>query len=58
MTYIGIDISKDSFVAAFPTVSGYQTQTYPNTVKGIRKFRTSLCDGSHRQLRFSASLSA
>lgn len=38
MTYIGIDISKDSFVAAFPKVSGYQTQTYPNTVKGIRKF--------------------
>ena len=38
MTYIGIDISKDSFVAAFPTVSGYQTHTFPNTVKGIRKF--------------------
>ncbi len=26
MTYIGIDISKASFVAAFPTVSDYQTR--------------------------------
>ncbi|MCK0193569.1 IS110 family transposase [Ornithobacterium rhinotracheale] len=47
MTYIGIDISKDSFVAAFPKVSGYQTQTYPNTVKGIRKFIGSLSVTEH-----------
>lgn len=38
VTYIGIYISKDSFVAAFSTVSGYQIRTYPNSVKGIRKF--------------------
>ncbi len=43
MTYIGIDISEDSFVAAFPTVSGYQTQT----VKGIRKFIGSLSVAEH-----------
>ena len=47
MTYIGIDISKDSFVSAFPTVSGYQTRTYPNTVKGIRKFIGSLSVTEH-----------
>lgn len=47
MTYIGIDISKDSFVAAFPKVSGFQTQTYPNTVKGIRKFIGSLSVTEH-----------
>lgn len=47
MTYIGIDISKDSFVAAFPTVSGYQTHTYPNTVKGIKKFIGSLTVTEH-----------
>ena len=47
MTYIGIDISKDSFVAAFPTVSGYQTRTYPNTAKGIRKFIGSLSVTEH-----------
>ena len=47
MTYIGIDISKDSFVAAFPIVSGYQTHTYPNTAKGIRKFIGSLSVTEH-----------
>lgn len=47
MTYIGIDISKDSFVAAFPKVPGYQTRTYPNTVKGIRKFIGSLSVTEH-----------
>ncbi|SJZ52983.1 hypothetical protein [Porphyromonas cangingivalis] len=35
MTYIGIDISKGRFVAAFPTVSGYQTRTYANTVNAV-----------------------
>ena len=29
MVYIGIDISKSSFVAAYPSVNGYRTQTYP-----------------------------
>lgn len=47
MTYIGIDISKDSFVAAFPTASGYQTRTYPNTTQGIRKFIGSLSVTGH-----------
>lgn len=47
MTYIGIDIIKDSFVSAFPTVSGYQPRTYPNTVKGIRKFIGSLSVTEH-----------
>ncbi len=48
MTYIGIDISKDSFVAAFPKVSGYQTRTYPNTIKGIKKFIGSLSVAEHQ----------
>lgn len=47
MTYIGIDISKDCFVSASPTVSGYQTRTYPNTVKGVRKFIGSLSVTEH-----------
>ncbi|MBD5255068.1 MAG: IS110 family transposase [Barnesiella sp.] len=38
MKYIGIDISKASFVAAFPTATGYQTSSFCNDVKGIRKF--------------------
>ncbi len=35
MTYIGIDISKSTFVAAFPSGSSYSTETYTNDTKGI-----------------------
>lgn len=38
MVYIGIDISKSSFVAAYPSVNGYRTKAYPNTAAGVRKF--------------------
>lgn len=42
MTYIGIDISKDSFVVAYPRKSGYTTKTFMNNTKGVRSFITSL----------------
>ncbi len=42
MTYIGIDVSKDSFVAAYPTKGDYKTQKFPNTTSGVRKFIQSL----------------
>ncbi len=47
MIYIGIDISKDSFVAAYPSASGYMTRVYPNTVTGVRKFINSLSVTEH-----------
>ena len=47
MVYIGIDISKSSFVAAYPSVNGYRTQTYPNTVAGARKFIATLSVAEH-----------
>ena len=47
MTYIGIDVSKDSFVAAYPTKSGYTTKSFPNTTSGVRKFMQSLPEESH-----------
>ena len=47
MTYIGIDVSKDSFVAAYPTKSGYTTKTFPNTTTGVRKFVNSLPADCH-----------
>ena len=47
MTYIGIDVSKDSFVAAYPTKSGYSTKSFPNTTSGVRKFMQSLPAESH-----------
>ena len=42
MVYIGIDISKSSFVAAYPSAKGYRTQTFPNTAAGVRKFIATL----------------
>ena len=47
MTYIGIDVSKDSFVAAYPKKSGYSTKSFPNTTSGVRQFITSLPEDSH-----------
>lgn len=47
MTYIGIDISKDSFVAAYPRKSGYTTKTFMNDTKGVRSFITSLPEDCH-----------
>lgn len=47
MTYIGIDISKTTFVAAFPSGNGYRTETFTNEVKGIRKFIGKLSADTH-----------
>ena len=47
MTYIGIDVSKDSFVAAYPSKSGYSTKSFPNTTSGVHRFIQSLPAGSH-----------
>ena len=47
MTYIGIDISKDSFVVAYPRKSGYTTKTFMNNTKGVRSFITSLPEDCH-----------
>ena len=38
MTYIGIDISKKTFEAAFPSSNGFHTKTFSNDPKGVRKF--------------------
>ena len=47
MTYIGIDVSKDSFVAAYPTKSGYTTKTFKNITNGVRQFINSLPEDCH-----------
>lgn len=47
MKFIGIDIAKDTFVAAYPQVKGYQTQTYTNDVKGVKKFIGSFSGADH-----------
>ena len=35
MIYIGIDISKDSFVAAYPTKSGYTSTMTPRVCASL-----------------------
>ena len=47
MMYIGIDVSKDSFVAAYPRKNGYTTKTFKNDTKGVRSFITSLPEDCH-----------
>ena len=47
MTYIGIDVSKDSFVAAYPLENGYRTQTFINSPMEIRKFIRTLSKEEH-----------
>jgi transposase len=47
MKFIGIDIGKSNFVAAFPSTFGYQTKTYPNTVAGVRKFISAISPSEH-----------
>ncbi|CCM10670.1 Pilin gene-inverting protein (plasmid) [Cardinium endosymbiont cEper1 of Encarsia pergandiella] len=42
MKYIGIDIAKSSFVAAFPKGKGYTTATYKNDPNGIAIFLSKL----------------
>ena len=48
MTYIGIDISKATFVAAFPVERGYRTETFQNDTKGIRRFISKLSSDTHQ----------
>lgn len=47
MTYIGIDISKATFVAAFPVERGYRTETFQNDTKGICRFISKLSSDTH-----------
>lgn len=47
MTYIGIDISKATFVAAFPDKCGYRTETFRNDAKGIHSFIRKLDPAVH-----------
>lgn len=47
MKYIGIDISKATFVAAFPVERGYRTETFQNDIKGIRRFISKLSNDTH-----------
>ena len=38
MTYVGIDVSKATFVVAYSSAKSSETKTFKNTTKGIREF--------------------
>lgn len=48
MNYIGIDIAKKTFVAAFPKENGFKVKTFQNNVDGIRDFIKGLDPGQDR----------
>ena len=64
MTYVGIDVSKATFVVAYSSAKTGKTKTFKNTVRGVHEFIQTvsvaepLCFGSHRQLQCVARLSA
>ena len=47
MVYRGIDISKSSFVAAYPSTNGNPTKTFPNTTAGMRELIGTLAVAEH-----------
>ena len=38
MTYVGIDVSKATFVVAYSSAKTNRTRTFKNTVKGVHEF--------------------
>ena len=47
MTYIGIDVSKDTFVVAYSSDKGRKTQTFKNTANGIHEFIHTISKEEH-----------
>ena len=47
MVYRGIDISKSSFVAAYPSTNGNPTKTFPNTTARMRELIGTLAVAEH-----------
>ena len=38
MTYVGIDVSKATFVVAYSSAKSSKTKTFKNTTKGVHEF--------------------
>ena len=47
MTYIGIDVSKDTFVVAYSPEKTCKTKTFKNTTKGIHEFIKTISKEEH-----------
>lgn len=59
MTYIGIDVSKDTFVVAYSPEKASKTRTFKNTTKGIHEFiQTVSKDKQHCVMEATGNYSA
>ncbi|MCI1742277.1 MAG: IS110 family transposase [Prevotella sp.] len=47
MTYVGIDVSKATFVVAYSPAKGSRTREFKNTVKGIHEFIQTISATKH-----------
>ena len=47
MTYIGIDVSKDTFVVAYSSDKNSKTKTFKNSTKGIHEFIHTISKKEH-----------
>ena len=47
MTYVGIDVSKATFVVAYSSAKGSRTNSFKNTAKGIHEFIQTISVAEH-----------
>ena len=47
MTYVGIDVSKATFVVAYSSAKNSKTKTFKNTTKGVHEFIQTLSANEH-----------
>lgn len=47
MTYVGIDVSKTTFVVAYSSDKASKTKTFKNTVKGVHEFIQTISSAGH-----------
>ena len=47
MTYVGIDVSKATFVVAYSSRKTNRTKTFKNTAKGVHEFIQTISPATH-----------
>ena len=47
MTYVGIDVSKTTFIVAYSSAKGGKTKSFKNTVNGIHEFIQTISAVEH-----------
>ena len=59
MTYVGIDVSKATFVVAYSSAKSSKTKTFKNTTKGVHEFiQTLSADDYHCVLEATGNYSS